>query len=1590
MFSESTRAWFSESFAAPTPVQTLAWEQIGAGKDALVIAPTGSGKTLAAFLWAIDSLFHGPPGGQSSDSKSESDGESGWGTGVSNRGSVRVLYVSPLKALGVDVERNLRQPLSGIVGKGVELGLALPSVRVGVRSGDTPPDERRRLLTHPPDILITTPESLFLMLSSSAAQTLTGVETVIVDEIHSLAGTKRGAHLMLSLERMDALADTRPLRIGLSATVRPPEAVARFLGGTTREVVVVDAGARKSWDIQVRVPVDDMTQLPSAPRAGPGESGGEPLVLGDSGGHAQSRRISPCQTDTATEPVLREVAVGSMPMGTGPWESGQAAQAGGGLQEGDVASPILPARNSVGGEQGGKHPQGADVASPGLVSRKPTRAEQTGMRSSGQADWRTDKALAKAMSTPQDKPRPQAPSLWPHIEAEVYDLIRTHSSTICFCNSRGVAERLTAHLNTLHREATGESEPIARTHHGSVAKGIRADIEAALKAGTLPCVVATNSLELGIDMGAVDLVIQVASPPSVASGLQRVGRGGHQVGATSNGVFFPLSRADLLTCSVVVDRMVAGEIEHVHRLLNPLDVLAQHIVSMCIDASPTVDEMYEVVRRCDSFADLPRAGFDSVLDMLAGAYPSDDFAELRARVVVDHRAGVVTARPGARRLVTTSGGTIPDRGLYPVYVRSDSGPTSGKHAVPRRVGELDEEMVYESRIGDHFTLGTSTWTIEEMTTNHVIVSPAPGVTGRVPFWHGDDQSRPAELGRAIEDRIGVLAGEVAARSLPSENELEGGFAARLSLSEDVVDGESDGGCSGSGLLGEARLNTLDLGGTQGQSAPGEGESPVSGLLDPRAERNLVTYIQDQRRATGVLPDRRTIVVERGRDEMGAWRLMIQCPLGKAVLRPWSLLIVRNLRAAGVEDVRTLVSDDGIVIRLGEQDRLPDFSSILTSSPQAMEELSDEVLATPMFAAHFRQCAARALLLPRRDPGKRSALWQQRLRSSQLLSVVAQHSDFPIVVEALREIMDDAFDRAGLEELLTGIASRRIRLVEVETREPSPFAASLLFGYTGAFLYDPDQPLAERLNAASMVDPSLLASLLGDTQPVGEETFAEVEAEIQRLVPSRKAKSAEQLWDLLRVLGPLTEKECELRCASEEVGPRDGAATDSSDNAPPPDDLPGWGSAAWLESLIDAGRVVRLDVDGQDMVVVAGDETMPSTVEGRKRLVARWVRGHGLVSVGQITDRYGWAALGVRTALEDLVSAREAQRWGDRYVGTQILARARKRWLGELRASVKPVSPRRFASFLLRWNELDRPGQGMEALMGAVESLAGYPVPYSMLESVILPARVRDYTPSLLDEALSSGEVRWTGHGRISDTDGWVCLWPGDMPILLAGQGPPLGDPTVDPYRDPVPSHGEPLTDPDRHSAHGRRIQQASGDSESSNLRSAPVLRHGAPPGVKENSRIGMAARGVDNQHVPGEPLTNHGVAVGDREESSLPTVPKDAESTDLASRVWERLSQGGAWGVDDFPNDPPGQVSQVLWDLAWEGLATSDSMVPLRALSRGEGVLRRPHVPQHRIMARRPRVVRSSPGRWLAVPQEDRPDTRRLFDAVSVELNRYG
>ncbi|HEX5569056.1 MAG TPA: DEAD/DEAH box helicase, partial [Streptomyces sp.] len=925
-FSPATRAWFTGAFPAPTAAQEGAWRALSKDRDVLVVAPTGSGKTLAAFLAALDRLALTPPPADPVR-------------------RCRVLYVSPLKALAVDVERNLRSPLTGIRQESVRLGLPEPDIRVGVRSGDTPATDRRALARRPPDILITTPESLFLMLTSSAREALTGIETVILDEVHAVAGSKRGAHLALSLERLDELLDRPARRIGLSATVRPVEEVARFLS-PLRGARIVQPPSDKEFDLSVVVPVPDL-----------GELGGSPV---------------------------------------------------------------------------------RDADAPG-----------------GDGD---------------------RPSVWPSVEERIADLVQAHRSTIVFANSRRLAERLCNRLNEIaYERATGEPPPehhapaelmggsgtaggappvLARAHHGSVSKEQRARVEEELKAGRLPAVVATSSLELGIDMGAVDLVVQVESPPSVASGLQRVGRAGHQVGAVSAGIVFPKYRGDLVQAAVVTERMREGAIEALRVPANPLDVLAQQLVAMTAMDTWGVDELLAVVRRAAPFASLPESAYTAVLDMLAGRYPSDAFAELRPRLVWDRIAHTVSGRPGAQRLAVTSGGTIPDRGLFGVFL-AGADPRKGGG----RVGELDEEMVYESRVGDVFTLGTTSWRIEDITRDRVLVSPAPGVPGRLPFWKGDQLGRPLELGRAL----GAFLREVG------------------------------------GLSPEAARKRLAAAG-----------------LDGWATDNVLAYLDEQRRACGHVPDDRTIVVERFRDELGDWRIVVHSPFGAQVHAPWALALGARLTERFGVDAQVMHADDGVVLRLPDTDLLgfgPDgagfgdstdagaesgFSTapvpdhapdqppvgaadVLFDGEEVERIVTDQVGGSALFASRFRECAARALLLPRRDPGRRTPLWQQRQRAAQLLQVTSEFGSFPIVLETVRECLQDVFDVPGLTELMGDIEARRVRLVEVTTPEPSPFARSLLFGYVAQFLYEGDSPLAERRAAALSLDSRLLAELLGQAE-----------------------------------------------------------------------------------------------------------------------------------------------------------------------------------------------------------------------------------------------------------------------------------------------------------------------------------------------------------------------------------------------------------------------------------------------------------------------------------------------------------------------------
>src|SRR5215210_4764913 len=890
-FSPKTRAWFENAFAAPTPAQAAGWPAIASGGHVLIQAPTGSGKTLAAFLYGIDKLDATPGAG------------------------LRLLYVSPLKALNYDVERNLRGPLAGIRSE----------LRVGVRTGDTSQKERRELLKEPPDILITTPESLFLMLTSQARETLRGSETVIVDEVHAVAGTKRGAHMALSLERLDALLERPAQRIALSATQRPLEEIGRFVSGGT-PIQLVDAGSRKPLDLEVVVPLDDMREL------------------------GASR---------------------------------------------ELAQPVLP--------------DGVEMTS--------------GYEST-------------------------ARSIWPSIYPALLELVRAHRSTIVFVNNRRLAERLAVRLNEL------AEEEVARAHHGSLAREQRLVIEEDLKAGRIPCLVATSSLELGIDMGAVDLVIQVESPKSVARGLQRIGRAGHELGAVSKGRIFPKFRADLLESAVVARAMRGGDIEETRIPRNPLDVLAQQIVAIAVDEEVRVDDLHDLVRRAYPFSDLSRAQLENVLDMLAGRYPSDEFAELRPRIVWDRSGGTIRARDGARRLAVTNAGTIPDRGLFGVFLADGGG----------RVGELDEEMVYEARAGQTFLLGASTWRIEEITRDQVIVSPAPGLPGAVPFWKGEGIGRPFELGQ----KIGAASRELSA--LPPEKAV--------------------------GRLREEYL------------------------LDERAARNLLTFLREQADATGAVPSDRTIVVERFRDEIGDWRVCILSPFGGRVHAPWAMAIAARLRESLGLEISSLWSDDGIALHLPDADAPPP-TDVLVIAPDEIEELVvSELGDTALFGARFRENASRALLIPRRRPGQRTPLWQQRLKAQSLLQVARKYGSFPVILETYRECLQDVFDLPALKDILRRLRTRELDVVDVETASASPFAASLLFDYVATYMYEDDTPPAERRAQALSLDRDLLRELLGQEE-LRELLDPDAVHEVERSLRS-SPRNADELHDLLRVRGDLRD------------------------------------------------------------------------------------------------------------------------------------------------------------------------------------------------------------------------------------------------------------------------------------------------------------------------------------------------------------------------------------------------------------------------------------------------------------------------------------
>ncbi|RDB63849.1 ATP-dependent helicase [Gordonibacter sp. 28C] len=1536
-FSGAVRGWFLDAFPGPTPVQERAWEAIEGGENALVIAPTGSGKTLAAFLFAIDALMREKAGADRGERASAEVAAA-----AKPAKGVRVLYVSPLKALGADVERNLQAPLAGIAQRLAAEDAKAPSVRTGMRTGDTTPDQRRSLLRNPPDILITTPESLYLMLTSQARETLRTVETVIVDEVHALAGNKRGAHLALSLERLDDLLARPAQRVGLSATVRPREEAARFLGGP-HPVSVIAAEGKPDLDVRVVVPVRDMTAIPAFP---------------------------------------------------------------------------------------GADARGAGAARGGGPRRAP--AEQA---------WKSDRALRAHLAGSPTKgatpdSRAGSSSIWPLIEASILDEVLAHRTTIVFVNSRGLCEKLTARLNELYAQREGLLEPgssadggapshirsdlgstgelaqgapeiIAKAHHGSVSKEKRLQVERELKSGELPCVVATSSLELGIDMGSIDLVLQVAAPPSVASGLQRIGRANHQVGGRSAGSIYPRTRTEIIDAAVVAEGMRAGSIEATALVRNPLDVLAQQTVAAVAMGGATADGWYETVRRAAPFSELPRRAFDSVLDMLSGRYASADLAEFAPRIVWDRESGELAPRPSAQRLAVTAAGTIPDRGMFSVVLPEGDG-NEGR----RRVGELDEEMVYESRVGDIIALGTSSWRISEITRDRVIVEPAPGRSARLPFWHGEGVGRPAETGRARGAFLRALAAGI----------------------DDEPAGEAD-------LLVDA-ASRLD---------PALRERLAEDGLDEDAQRNLAALVRAQRAATGAVPDDKTLVVERCEDETGDWRVMLHSPYGRRVHEPWAMAVQDRVTSTLNFDPQAMAADDGILLRIPmTETRLPGAELFVFDPEELVRVVRDRVDKTALFAARFRECAARALLMSPTQPGKRAPLWQQRLKAGQLLEAARGERDFPILLETARECLQDVYDLDALRELMEGLAAGTVRMVEAQTSIPSPFAGPLLFGYVGEHLYQGDLPHAERQASLLSLDPALLGELLGSAdmaELLDPGVVAEVEEKLQRTAPDRRARGAEGAADLLRVLGPLSTEEAALRLeppqsddpqlgAETPVGALSGApapaqpesvgeaaSADNTPNGHPADEAPlchperpkgvegspaasaeSAGEAAAADEAQDDGAIaaphatldealaVLEELQGAKRAFVAtiGGAERWAAVEdaGRLRealgtavpawvpaafleaaddrsplddLLARYARTHGPFSGEEAAARFGIGPAVARESLHrlaaqgKLVQGRFGQAPGGEgergWVSAEVFRRLRSLSLAKARAAVRAVPPDAYVRYVL-----DLQGVGDGAALEGVDGLAqviaqfeGVFLPAAAWEGSVFPSRVRDYRPSMLDELIASGDVVWAGARR----------------------------------------EGDGGSDDGR--ARGRSAQRKA-----------------------ESSAMLVAFYPTDSPLAPVRP---------DAEDGSFETVDPAASGPSVEEAVVEALGSGYGLFFRQIADavrrrmEPErvdeAAVAAALMDLAWSGRATNDTFAPVRAADAGSSAARQRPAPKRRASSRRsgrryavapaagsgaarvasegfgaPAAVCS--GRWSLLAPSSENDTVRALALVESILDRYG
>jgi len=1174
-FHPVVRRWFKETLGKPSDPQRQGWPAIAGGAHTLILAPTGTGKTLAAFLWELNDLIVR-------------------GAKESLPNAVQLLYISPLKALNNDIQRNLDRPLAELRERFAAEGKEFPEIRVAVRTGDTPAAARARMLRKSPHILITTPESLNIMLTTLKGRGMfSGVRAVIVDEIHAIAGTKRGAHLALTLERLEAVVEKPPQRIGLSATQRPLDEIARFLGGCEqspgapafRPVSIVDCGMTKELEIRVESPVADLT--------------------------------------------------------------------------------------NVGG------------------------------------------------------------SIWPAVAPLVLNHIKASRTTLVFVNNRAQAEKIAARVNKL------ADEEIALPYHGSLARERRFALEERLKAGSLRALVTTSSLELGIDIGTVDLVIQLQSPKRVASALQRIGRAGHTLGVPSRGILVPTFRDDAVEIAAIVAAMRAGDVEPTHVVQNALDVLAQVVVAAVSVDDWRSDDLFQLVRRAYPYHQLTRTAFDEVLAMLSGKYPSDIAAELEPRITWDRVNDKLIGSRAARMTAVISGGTIPDRGLYTVNLPDRT-----------RLGELDEEFVHESRMGDVFQLGSSTWRIAAIEHDRVVVTPAPGTPARMPFWHGEYMARSLMLSH----RVGALRRELA--EAPNEDRLAAEY-----------------GC------------------------------------DAATASSLVKYIATQRAATGVVPDDRNIVIEQFRDETGAVRIVIHAAFGGRITAPWGMALAQRVRETlNDTDLQVQTTDDGIMLRLPDLGMSAPVQSLLGLSGAEAEQLvMEEVGSTSLFGARFRMNAARALLLPRGNPRRRMPLWLQRLKSLDLLQVVRQFPSFPILVETYREVLQDAFDMQGLKEVLAEITSGAIRIHSVQTEVPSPFAASLQFGFVMDWLYGDDTPRAEQRAALLSIDRSLLDEVMGGegSDDITREAIEQTLAERRGTVVGRRARTDDELAHLLDRAGDLNTEEVQSRIATEEEGVRGEPLADLlAGGRAVAIQLGAEGAREWRFILTETYSRYVAAFGEKDMARVRGgvgleernaSEAIPEVLRrgainasvARREILARFLTQSGPVTVAEVYDRYGWARDWIESRLVEwertakLVRGKFRKEVRDlEWCSRRVAEIGRRRALAALRKQIEAVELPQFAAFMQRWQHLDERDRldGVPGTEAVLRQLYGIGRPPLAWDRDYLRARVRSYDPSSLSQFTAGGEPVWVGEGNYDAETGSIplarvrffergtgALWLGDDP-----------------------------------------------------------------------------------------------------------------------------------------------------------------------------------------------------------------------------------